>query len=159
MSRFTSISNDIWSDKEFKNLSPIGKNVYLFVLTNPQGNQSGIYRLPLDLVEFYLGEEGAEEIKKENKLFKYDVEKEIVFIPNYLKYNVAKSQSQLKAMSRNIASLPYCELLVDFCESLVKYSGDEALKYLPDAVKGYVSKRAKKENREHLFITMIDSAY
>lgn len=159
MGRYTSISNDIWSDKEFKKLSPVGKNVYLFVLTNPQGNQSGIYRLPMDLVEFYLGEEGVNELKKENKLYRYDAENEILFIPTYLKYNAAKSHPQLKAMARSIASLPYCELLVDFCESLAKYSGDESLKYLPDSVKAYVSRKAKQENRDMLFLKMLDSAY
>ena len=132
MSRYTTITTDIWHDKEFKRLSAVGKTVYLFVLTSPYSNQCGFYRLPLDCVEFALGKRGAEELTKNaTTLYKYDEDNEVVFIPNYLKYNVAKSPQQINGVARAAASLPYSYLTVDFTEKYIEYCGEEALTKLP----------------------------
>lgn len=159
MSRYTAISNDIWSDREFRKLSPVGKNVYLFILTNPQGNQAGMYRLSLDLVEFYLGKDAVDEMLTGSPLYKYDKENEVVLIPNYLKYNIAKSNQQLQGVARCVASIPYCTLVVDWMESFIRYTGEDSVKYLPASMREYACIRAKKEGRERLFQAITNYAF
>lgn len=142
MSRYTSITNDIWLDGAFRKLSAIEKATYLYVLTSPYNTPSGIYRLPIDCVAFALGEEGAEAIKKPNTLYVYDEEAEVVLIPNYLKYNVAKSPQQINGVLRTLGSIPNCKLLVDFFINFVKYCGEEHINKVPKATANYVIRQA-----------------
>ena len=66
--------------------------IYFYILTNPSTNQAGFYRLVKDDVEYVLGKKGKAELLKGTPLYKYDEVNEVVWIPNYLKYNFAKSE-------------------------------------------------------------------
>lgn len=142
MSRYTAISTDIWNDREFRKLTPTGKLLYFYILTNPGTNQAGFYRLVMDDVEYVLGKKGKAELLKGTPLYKYDEVNEVVWIPNYLKYNAAKSKQQTAGVNRSVERLPYCDLMVDFYVNFLKYSGREALKNVSESVREYVIRNA-----------------
>ena len=142
MSRYTAISTDIWNDREFRKLTPTGKLLYFYILTNPSTNQAGFYRLVKDDVEYVLGKKGKAELLKGTPLYKYDEVNEVVWIPNYLKYNFAKSKQQTTGVNRAVERLPYCDLMVDFYVNFLKYSGEAAVKSASASVKEYVIKNA-----------------
>lgn len=66
MSRYTAISTDIWNDREFRKLTPTGKLLYFYILTNPSTNQAGFYRLVKDDVEYVLGKKEKLSCSKEH---------------------------------------------------------------------------------------------
>lgn len=118
MARYSLIMNDMWIDREFRNLEPKGKLLYIYLLTNPYCNQSGLYRLPIDIVELEV--RASDLLLQDNHLWKYDKDNEVVYIPNYLKYNTAKTLLQIKGVASSIKSLPCTPLIVDFIANYVK---------------------------------------
>lgn len=148
MSRYTAISTDIWNDREFRKLTPTGKLLYFYILTNPSTNQAGFYRLVMDDVEYVLGKKGKEELLKGTPLYKYDTVNEVVWIPNYLKYNVARSRAQISGVNHTVLTLPYCGLMVDFYINFMKFSGDNAVSCASPSVKEFVIKNALLQGRK-----------
>lgn len=146
MSRYTAITTDIWNDREFRQLSPTGKILYIYILTNPQVNQAGFYRLSADAVSFALGKKAGTELQKGSSLYKYDADNEVVLVPNYLKYNIARSNQQIAGVARSVASLPYCDLMVEFLIALLKYSGSGALSKIDKPIRDYATRRALEMN-------------
>ena len=138
MSRFTIINTDMWMDKEVRAMTPTEKLVWTYLLTSPLGNAAGFYRLPEDQVEFTLGKDAATILHKPTKLYKYDAASEQVFITNYLKYNTAKSQQQMKGIASAVKSLERCELFIDFVYSMNRFCGAEALQYFDKRLLDYI---------------------
>lgn len=133
MGRYTLVDNSIWGDDEFDELNDSGKIMYLYLLTCPVGNISGFFKLPPKQIASDLGkpkEKILPQLKAQKKLWKYDEETRQVLIPNYLKYNKASNERQVKAINAAINKLTLCELHVDFLKAFLTYSGMDAWKYL-----------------------------
>jgi hypothetical protein len=60
VSRFEQVSNDIWQDAPFCELTPAGKLVYLWSFANASCGMSGVYKLRVELVALDTGLTGEE---------------------------------------------------------------------------------------------------
>lgn len=91
------VDTDFWKDaKVIDYYSPEDKYFWLYILTNPQSRQVGIYKLPKRLMAFETGYD-LETINKlldkfqyEYKSIIYSEETQEVAILNYLKYSIIK---------------------------------------------------------------------
>ena len=153
MSRYSNVSNDIWYDAEFYELNSNEKLFYFYLLTNPQCNNAGFYRLPPRVIERDLG--SSEMVKTKSKLWKYDEDNEVVLIPNYLKYNQSKGITQLKSIANNIRSLPNSPLFVDFANEIIKYCTQD-LSFLNEITIKYIRYQIEfREDNVSSFISKI----
>lgn len=91
------VNTDFWDDeKVLDNFSPEDKLFWLFLLTNPQSKQLGIYKLPIKKISFYTGyDENAVSIlldrfEKFYNVIKYNKETQEVAILNYLKWSIIR---------------------------------------------------------------------
>lgn len=153
MSRYTNITTDIWKDPDFRTMSYSSKLLYLYLLTADSSNIAGMYRLCEDDILRNVGQEGLDAFIEGNiegnRLWKYDRKTETILLPNYLKYNVARSPQQFKAINSAIRTLSWSELFVDWTFYVFRYCGDKALGYIEDSIKRYVqTKAAQLETRE-----------
>ena len=74
-------------------------------------------------------------------------------MPNYLKYNVAKSPQQFKAMNSAIRTLSWSELFVEWMYYVLRYCGDNDIE---GTIKKYVqTKAAQLETREAFVVREI----
>lgn len=91
------INTDFWSDeKVLDNFSVEDKYFWLYLLTNPQTKQLGIYKLPIKIMAFQTGY-SIETIKvlidrfdRGYNIIKYNYETQEVAILNYLKWSIVR---------------------------------------------------------------------
>ena len=92
-----SVDTDFWNDeKVLDNFSPEDKYFWLYLLTNPQTKQLGIYKLPIKIIAFQTGY-SVEAVKvlldrfsRIYKVIKYNYETQEVAILNYLKWSIIR---------------------------------------------------------------------
>ena len=156
MSRYTNITTDIWKDPDFRTMSYSSKLLYLYLLTADNSNIAGMYRLCEEDILRNVGQEALDAFKEGNRLWVYDRKTETLLLPNYLKYNVAKSPQQFKAMNSAIRTLSWSELFVEWMYYVLRYCGDNALNYIEGTIKKYVqTKAAQLETREAFVVREI----
>lgn len=85
---------EFWKDEKVELFTPESKYFWLFLLTNPNTTQCGIYHITLKQMSFYLGYDTEtckkliDRFEKEYKVIKY-VDNEMA-IKNYLKFAIVK---------------------------------------------------------------------
>ena len=91
------VNTDFWNDeKVLDNFTPEDKYFWLYLLTNPQTKQLGVYKLPIKIVSFQTGyNEDAVEVllkrfEKVYNMIKYNFETQEVAILNYMKWSIIK---------------------------------------------------------------------
>lgn len=91
------VNTDVWTDeKVLDNFSVEDKYFWLYLLTNPQTKQLGIYKLPIKIIAFQTGysEEVVkvllERFDKTYNIIKYNHETQEVAILNYLKWAIVR---------------------------------------------------------------------
>ena len=147
MSRYSNITNEIWRDKEVRQLDPEQKLLYLYLLTSPQCNSAGLYRLSPDDVTHDLAEGYAQHLTEEIKLWRYDVESETVFLPNYLKYNTAKTALQYKGLNSSVRTLSWNPLIVHWLYAVNRYCGQKAFEYIEPSILRYAAMKSKEMDK------------
>jgi hypothetical protein len=149
MGRYSMVYSDTWTDGAFQEASDAEKLAFIYAITSPMGNQAGFYRLPPSYVGLSLGKEKDEalgilsSLSKRN-LIRYDAKTETVLIPNYLKYNTAKSMNQYKGLNSCIRALPLSDLHIEFFHSLCRHCPD-AVGYLDQKILTYVKAHFKND--------------
>lgn len=91
------VDTDFWNDeKVLDNFSVEDKYFWLYLLTNPQTKQLGIYKLPVKIIAFQTGY-GEDVVKvlidrfeRIYKVIKYNHETQEVAILNYLKWSIVR---------------------------------------------------------------------
>ena len=91
------VYTDFWTDpKVLEEMTPEDKYFYLYLLTNPNTNMIGIYKITKKQIAFELGYSIEsvnclfDRFTNNYKLIKYDAETREIFIKNYAKYNLNK---------------------------------------------------------------------
>ena len=93
MAKYRPVHTKVWSDPHFIDLPPEGKLVFLYLITNANTTESGIYPCSLKEVSFATSVplEKVKELFSKNKIFlrmvAYDSENQVVFVKNFLRYN------------------------------------------------------------------------
>lgn len=120
---YTKVDELIWTDEKFKTLSDDGKFLFFYILTCPHRNVIGLYFLPIPYGSFDLGwtaerfTEGLRELS-EKGMIKHNSTANIIFIPNFLKYNPLENPNQVKGAINAISKIPSSGLDSAFIKTL-----------------------------------------
>jgi len=85
------IAETYWTDPKIRRLSPEGKLLFLYLLSNPHRHYSGLYYLPIELIPIETGLKGDTVNKELNtlincKILLYDTDTETIFIRKMFLY-------------------------------------------------------------------------
>ena len=111
MSRYTAIHSIIWRDDVFNSLSEKVKLFFIYTLTSPHSNMLGLYLLPKSYIAYDMHwalkdvDKVIQELR-ELDFIRYD-EKEIIYIPRFLKHNPITNINQMKGACNTLLNLPY----------------------------------------------------
>lgn len=150
MNKTSIIQLKIWSDKKFKSLAESTRYLYLYLLTSPHANNLGLFYLPISYISCDLNWNNDNTINNikilESKNFiKYDMENEVVFISNYLKYNndFWQNKNNIKKLNKYIFNIPETYLFLDLKKSFLTYIKNNQeyfisiFESLPNVLQGY----------------------
>jgi len=149
MGRYSTVYSDLWTDEGFLNLGDKEKLAFIYAMTSPLGNQAGFYKLPPSYAGLALKTDDKETIEiltslSAKQMIRYDKKTETILVPNYLKFNPAKSVNQYKGLNSCIKPLALSGLHVDFIHSVGKYCPD-AIHYLDPKIVAYVKVHFKDD--------------
>ena len=151
---FRVIQQSLWTDeKVIDEYSCEDKYFWLYLLTNPQVNQLGIYKLPIKLAAFQLGYSKEQVIvlldRFQNylKQIKYNKETQEIAIGNYLAYSVVKGGKPVYDCAVKDLAKVKDLTLVDFVLSKLNHKEIDN-KTVNDIIEILKEKSTKKENYE-----------
>lgn len=136
MSVYGAVYSDIWTDKGFRQLDPQGQKLFLYLLSSPHKTMIGYYKLHRHYAIYDLDfdnetfESSMAQLTDREMAF-YDMEEEVVFIKNFLRYNPVKSGQQVKGLFNQLAKAPESQYY------------DHLIKNLPHALATDVKKEVK----------------
>ena len=150
MPKYSPFHTKIWNDPKFRNLSPEGKLLFIYLFGNDAISLSGIYELDMDLARFQIGVNGASfdnalKAVTQASNVQYDPEKSLVWIVNYFKYQ-SKSPKVIIGVIAELNMLPdhkFKQLFVEkYGYHLIPY------RYRMDTVSISYLKKEQKEQKE-----------
>jgi hypothetical protein len=105
MSKYTPIHSHTWEDKDFLKMSKDHKLIFFFLISNHSINNSGIYEIPLITISHKTGVPLSTVKKGLAKGLisgiEYDLEHEIVFVKNRIKYSPGGNPERVKIGIQN----------------------------------------------------------
>ena len=139
MGRSTLIVSNIHFDRLYKPLPQKLKNLYLDLLTHPNGNKAGYFQLDISVHQIlrrdgdYIPteEECRQELETETGLWMYDRKNDLVLIPTFLKYNKIGSPKTFQSMRYELEQLPASNLCIEFIYRVYEYTDGRGLDYIP----------------------------
>jgi hypothetical protein len=124
--RYGAVHTQIWQSRSFRSLTDEGKMLFLYLLTSPHANLTGVYLLPLAYAQEDLcwGQDtmlNALEQLIEAEMVKYDHGARVVCVLNYMKYNPISNQKQATGALNALRSLPETPLICDFISAVKRH--------------------------------------
>jgi hypothetical protein len=137
--KYRKVDPRIWSDERFAALSTNGKLAVLYVLTCPEMNRIGLFRLSVATVAEAIssGDSNSKNSLSSAKLRKIRVEIEraffelgweldtklrLIYLPNWWRYNLPDNPDAMKGALRDLEDIPRCALRTAF-ETNTKHLG------------------------------------
>ena len=116
---YRTICCELWTDDKVQALSPHEKLLFLYLITNPHSHLSGIYYIPLVLIEHEVGLgrafNGAWNGLLKGHLVQYDEVRSQVWVVNMLPYQ-ANGQKSEKGVANHLNTLHPSSLIERFLE-------------------------------------------
>jgi len=132
MTGFRQLHTKIWSDKWFGGLPPDFKLLYIYLFGNDKSSMSGIYELPLRIIEFETGLKHnlildiLADFVNAGKI-EYDYNAEVIWIKNMRKYQGNNKSWQVQErIKKDIDGVPDCDLKKKYIEEEVVVIPDTA---------------------------------
>jgi len=122
--RYQKIFSRIWEDEKFINLSTAAQLVYLYLTTNKHLSIIGFYVLSFPATKMIGGFKDWPAFKKQMEeiitagMIKFDEDKSLVLVGNFLKYNPIQSPTQLEGAHKILLDIPKSKLFYDFLDNL-----------------------------------------
>ena len=116
MAKYRQLHTTFWDDPLILDLTPEQKYFYIYLLTNPNVKQCGIYEISIRQITYHTGY-NKETIDKLLELFvglnKIVISKDTneIAIINFLKYNYSASPTIKKCIDKDLAAVKNKELL------------------------------------------------
>lgn len=127
---YRSIETSMWSDPAIRNLSPIDKLLFVYLITNSHAHLSGLYYIQESTIGSELGvdlkvvKKGLDTLSipyrypidgaSELGLLKYDQLFQVVFVKNMLMYQ-GRGHKIKKSVEEHFKTLHKCPLINDLC--------------------------------------------
>ena len=131
MSRYTTVESIIWHDEKFRSLPEDARMLFLYLLTSPHSNMLGIFYLP----KLYACSDLQWDPERYQRgidtlcdTLLIEVDKDIVWIKNYLKHNPIKGPKQITGAANRLMTLPDTKLIGPFMQHLEKYLLEDDVK-------------------------------
>ena len=124
--RYGAVHTQIWQSRDFRALTAEAKMLFLYLLTSPHANLTGVYLLPLAYAQEDMGWDqdtmlNALEQLIEAEMVKYDHDARVVCVLNYMKYNPISNQKQATGAVNAVKNLPKTPLVCDFIRAVIAY--------------------------------------
>ncbi|EPY2274748.1 DnaD domain-containing protein [Clostridium sporogenes] len=155
MAKYRQLYTEFWNDSFVLELDPEEKYFYIYLLTNPNTSQCGIYELPKKIIEMQTGykEETVDKLLKKFEGYKkiiYSEETKEIIILNWAKYNEPNNINAIKCVSKELKKIKN-KNFID--ELYFQYSniGLEVDKLFPD-IKDTLASKHKNNKVEDSFI-------
>ena len=144
MAVYRPVHVSFWQDSFVLDLTPEEKYFYLYLMTNSKTSQSGIYELPLRIIETDTGYNRETVMKllerfAEYGKINYNQKTKELFLINWLKFNPIKNVNIEKCVLKEIQSVKDQDFLVDFYETCLQLEKEQDFK-IP-RIKEYLSVR------------------
>ena len=115
---YRSIVTELWTDPEVKRLSPVGKLLFVYLITNPHTHLCGIYYLPKPTIrkETKITERECDTLLgtlSQAALAWYDDSNEVVFVTQMFRYQGRGTKNELAA-SKQLLTLHQSSLIKRF---------------------------------------------
>jgi hypothetical protein len=116
MAKFRQLHTSFWDDPLILDLTPEQKYFYIYLLTNPNVLQCGIYEIALRQIVYHTGY-NKDTIMQLIQMFEsmgkivYSKETNEIAIVNFLKYNYSKSPSVKKCIEKDLESVKNKDLI------------------------------------------------
>ena len=112
MAHYRKVETKIWSDARFLSLSAHGKLAYLFILTHPHMTALGAMRTTVPGLTFELPDIPAKAFREvfAKGLAKADEKACMVWLPNFLFYNMPESPNVVRSWPNSFDLLPDCNM-------------------------------------------------
>lgn len=129
--RYGAVHTRIWQSPDFRALPEDAKMLFLYLLTSPHANLTGLYLLPKAYAQDDMGWEAATleramRVLIERDMVRYDDGARVVWVVKYLKYNPIRNQKQAIGAANAVKTLPKIPLVCDFVRAAIAYSPDYA---------------------------------
>ncbi len=124
---YTRVESSFWQDEKMRAVSGDARHLMLYCLTSPHRNILGFYFLPAPYACFDLGWDekrftAALTELLNNKRIKYDFDKHVILVVNYLKHNPLGNPNQTTSAIKKLEELPDTKLLHDFAIILEQFT-------------------------------------
>jgi DnaD/phage-associated family protein len=116
MAKYRQVHTDFWNDGFVLDLTPEEKFFYIYLMTNSNTTQCGIYELPKRIIETQTGynRETVDKLllrfQEYKKIFYLDETKEIMIL-NWIKYNKPNNLNAVKFVNRELKSVKNKEFI------------------------------------------------
>ncbi|HDX9652516.1 TPA: DnaD domain protein [Bacillus wiedmannii] len=133
MAVYRPVQVSYWQDAFVLDLTPEEKYFYLYLMTNSKTSQSGIYELPLRVIEMDTGynretvEKLLERFAEYGKINYNKKIKEIMLL-NWLKFNAITNMNIEKCVLKEIQSIKDEDFLLDFYETCLELEKQQEFK-------------------------------
>ncbi|PGA41655.1 replication protein, partial [Bacillus toyonensis] len=133
MAVYRPVQVSYWQDAFVLDLTPEEKYFYLYLMTNSKTSQSGIYELPLRVIEMDTGynretvEKLLERFADYGKIHYNKKTKEILLI-NWLKFNAITNMNIEKCVLKEIQNIKCEDFLIDFYETCLELEQQQDFK-------------------------------
>ncbi|PIJ99954.1 DnaD domain protein [Lysinibacillus sphaericus] len=148
MAKFRHVHTTFWDDGFVLDLTPEEKYFYLYLMTNGNTTQCGIYELPYRVIEMHTGYNRETVQKLLQRFFEYgkisynELTKEIMLI-NWAKYNFINSPKVKKCIEKELLAVKHIPFVRSYVTSL------EQLGYSIDTVCIWLNKlNEQKESND-----------
>jgi len=127
---YSALDHRFWTSPTVRALTDDEKLVFAYLLTCPHSNMLGLYRMPIPYLAHDLGWPLAKAKKalgrlseeSSESLIQYDANAELVYIPNYLKYNTLASGNRERGAMARLKELPDTPLLQSLVEAVETFA-------------------------------------
>ncbi|NFE80527.1 DnaD domain protein [Clostridium sporogenes] len=155
LAKYRQLYTEFWNDSFVLELDPEEKYFYIYLLTNPNTSQCGIYELPKKIIEMQTGYKGetVDKLLKKFERYKkiiYSEETKEIIILNWAKYNEPNNINAIKCVSKELKKIKNKNFIDELC---FQYSniGLEVDKLFPD-IKDTLASKHKNNKVEDSFI-------
>jgi DnaD/phage-associated family protein len=126
MAIYRQVQIDMWRDRYIGRLQPLEKLFFVYLLTNDQTSQCGVYEFDDRSATFDTGISWdsmsgmLKQFQADGKI-KYDEQTHEIMLVNWLKYNVARSPKVAKVIDKELMSVKNAEFRVEIIKNCIAY--------------------------------------
>lgn len=126
MAKYRQVHTTFWDDGFVLDLTPEEKYFYLYLMTNGNTTQCGIYELPYRVIEMHTGYNRETVLKLlqrfvEYKKITYNEATKEIMIHNWSRYNYINSPKVKKCIEKELESVKYKTFVKEYADSLIRY--------------------------------------